>query len=236
MSAEESFKAGLVSYQQKDFATAIELFGTATKLSPLQKEAWLNLGVSHLAAGNLGAALGAFRKTVYIDPLFFEAHRSIQFLEQKIVLPSQTRSLWQTLHESALVYIPFFGIFLFWILLSFFLATRWIRHWGLARAAKKLALEPPRATLPLWFFSLFMILFSLLVLAKGYDDRISRATVIVKDLEMRSGPSTEASALQILKEGQELLLEGEDKDWFFVTNYGGLTGWVPKPSLMKTNP
>jgi len=64
---------GLLSYEEDDFQTAVELYQKAIELQPDFAQAWNDLGVIHFRKGQYVEARGCFEKAVTLDANMAEA-------------------------------------------------------------------------------------------------------------------------------------------------------------------
>lgn len=68
---------GTVFYKKGLHDKAARFLGRATKVDPSDARAWFALGVVHDARRDPGAALGALREAVRLDPQFLDARRTL---------------------------------------------------------------------------------------------------------------------------------------------------------------
>jgi len=68
---------GLLAYQKGENATAIEMIGKATHISPNEAGTWYNLGNAFAGAGRLDEAVTALQRTISLTPNFVEAHNNL---------------------------------------------------------------------------------------------------------------------------------------------------------------
>jgi tetratricopeptide (TPR) repeat protein len=66
--AQDLYKRGEDEYKRKNWANAIEAFGSATKTDPLYADAWRELGRAHMYAHQYPEAETAFRKYLELAP------------------------------------------------------------------------------------------------------------------------------------------------------------------------
>ena len=70
---------------------------------------------------------------------------------------------------------------------------------------------------------------------KLVDLQIPRGTVIADKTSVYSAPDEKSVALFDLYGGLEVILDSQKDSWVQVTYPGGLTGWIPKTSMLQTS-
>ena len=78
--------------------------------------------------------------------------------------------------------------------------------------------------------SVFLVAALALFAFKAYEERNPAAVVLEKEVYARYGPSERETKAFMLREGAEVRLLDESKDWFYVSLGGKNPGWIPKGS------
>ncbi|HEY0627093.1 MAG TPA: YaiO family outer membrane beta-barrel protein [Allosphingosinicella sp.] len=81
--AEQDYQAGVAARLAGDPARAITLLERATVAEPRNSDAWLQLGLAQLAAGNLDHAEAAFRRTLSLAPDYTDARIGLARVAQR---------------------------------------------------------------------------------------------------------------------------------------------------------
>lgn len=231
------YQAALKYYQDKNYAEAEKKFEEFLKLEADNLFGLYNLGLSAFNNNKRGYAVAAWRRVLSVDPDFSPALKALSYAETQ--MPSDVfstqNSTWESLRKNVLSLAHldrFFGLTVLLLLFSSFLGVRYYgaRH----RAFRDEKPLPPFPTVLIFFVAL-LLLSSAATVAKTIADTEARATVISKDLSVRSGPSSDDNILFDLIEGSEVILVREVEQWAQISYPGGLSGWVPSNSLLKTS-
>ncbi|MCC7404748.1 MAG: SH3 domain-containing protein [Bdellovibrionales bacterium] len=226
-SASAIYQAGVQSYQKGELAKAQGFFLQALDKAPDNKFILYNLGLADFQLESRGRAVGAWRRALYVDPDFSLARRALEFATKQMgPLQSMTISGWESFRADFLTRISLNRALAFNALFLLLGGILLIRYSAKRREAVRAELPSPPLPYVGMFCGLAFMLFVGLSVAKAYDSFTPRATVIAKNLEVRSGPSPDDASLFELPEGHEVIIKQVVNDWVQVTSPGGLTGWV----------
>jgi|GEM_PF-1093236 len=234
---ESAFQSGVANYQQKKFDDARLAFGRAVELQPENVNALTNLALAQFQTGNKGMAIALLRKASDIDPHFSTTQSALKFvLSQADIreIPHEIQT-WETIRSSVLV--PFsLTSFLAMMALSLF-ATGWLVLKFLGRRRRALADETSLPPFPIVaVFAAFVFLaMTTLASMKIVDHQIPRGTITVDKVSVYSAPDEKSVALFDLYSGLEVILNESKDSWIQITYPGGLTGWIPKTSVLPTS-
>jgi tetratricopeptide (TPR) repeat protein len=238
-----ALQRGVAALQKNDLANARSALAEALHNEPSNPAVLYNFGLVNLKDNQFGMALALWRKALHLDPQFRQARQGILFASHKLEHPEIAHDveLSETLHREVLVNVTRFQCTLLWLAVSLLLGLSVIRYIGARHRAD--ASELPMPSFP-WLAAVAFVLFCLssaLEVAKIIDAQETRATIVVKKIEARSAPRTDATVLFELYEGLEVVLQqqtemptrGNETAWAQVTYPGGNTGWVPRSSLFS---
>lgn len=236
IASETHFQTGIAAFQKGDGKQARASFEEALKTDESNPTLLFNLGLVVQNEGQLGLALGLWRKALVFQPNFPQAKQAITWtegqLEQKQIPHEVT--LWESLRAKVLVEHSL-NQFLGLTALLFF-ASGWLLLKYLGR--RRRALLEERSLPPFPFITLVSGVFFLtavcLSAAKAYDQNTLRGTITAKKIEARSAADIQATSLFDLYEGLEVIIRQSQGDWVQVTYPGASTGWIPKSSVFTT--
>lgn len=232
-----SYESALKLYQEGRFAESESAFMQVIQTQTDNKFALYNWGLAAYQAGQKGKALAAWRRALTIDPDFAGPRRALDFAATE--MPAQvfenSTSGWEDLREAVLNQSSldrFVGISVLLFLFAGFLGVRYFgaRH----RALRDETSLPPFPTV-LILLSILLVISLFFTVAKLTAEGEARATVILSDTAVRSGPSPEDNVLFELIEGVEVILIRRHDEWSQITYPGGLTGWVPSAAIFQTS-
>lgn len=234
---ETAFQSGVASYQQKKFDDARLAFGRAVELQPKNVNALTNLALAQFQLGNKGMAVALLRKASDIDPHFSTTQSALKFILPQLEvreIPHEIQT-WESIRSSVLVPFSLSG-FLAMMALSLF-ATGWLVLKFLGRRRRALRAESALPQFPVIavFAALVFIAMTILAAMKVVDHQIPRGTIIADKASVYSAPDEKSVALFDLYSGLEVILNESKDSWIQVTYPGGLTGWIPKASVMPTS-
>jgi tetratricopeptide (TPR) repeat protein len=234
---ETAFQAGVSNYQQKKYDDARLAFGRAVELQPENVNALTNLALAQFQLGNKGFAVALLRKASGLDPHFSTTQEALKFILPQLEvqeIPHEIQT-WETIRTHFLV--PFsLTSFLAMTALSLF-AAGWLtlKYFGQRRRALEEETAMPPAPLVAVFCALVFIAMTTLTAMKLVDHQIPRGTVIADKVPVYSAPDEKSVELFDLYGGLEVILNHQEGSWVQVTYPGGLTGWIPKSSVLPTS-
>jgi tetratricopeptide (TPR) repeat protein len=234
--AEEKFKDGIASLQKNDLTQARNALMASLKLDPYNPVTLYNLGLVEQKSGNLGMALGLWRKTMTIHPEYAPAQQSIRWAKGKLEraeIPHEA-TLWESLRHIALA--PF-SLYKFVLFTAVFMLTGgwlWLKYFGARRRAILDGQPLPAFPVGALICTLGLLIMGFLSAAKALEQSTVRGTILVKKIEARSTPDTNGTPLFELYEGLEVIVRQSNDSWMQITYPGGPTGWIPQSALLTT--
>ena len=235
--ADGHFEAGLEALQKNDLKTARTEFRSALQQNPSQAQVYYDLGLVEYKDNHPGLAIGLWRKALTLHPDEPTVAAALQFSTKKLGHPSIAHEAesWEAFHEALLAPTPLWKFLALanllllaagWVMLSYFGKSK--------RARLNETPAPPPPFLGATFGVLCLIFFGLSA-AKIIDAQTTRATVTLPTLAVRTAPDDQSASLYDLYEGLEVIVQQASNDWLQITYPGGMTGWVPKSSLIVTS-
>ena len=233
----ESFRNGLVNYQNKKFIEAQAAFLESLKNAPSDAAVLTNLGLTSYRLGQKSWAIAYFRKAISLNPSLPAAHQGLNFVLPQLEIkeiPHQIET-YELIRDHLL--IPASEFSYFWILagLLFLLGWSLLGYLGQRKRAdnENLPYPPfPWMTVVSGFFSM---IFLALGLTKIYDLQIPRGTIVEEKISAQSAPGESQLGLFDLYGGFEVTIRSHSGDWVQVTYPGALTGWIKKSSIYVTS-
>ena len=233
----ESFRTGLVNYQNKKFAEAKSSFEEVLKSSPNDAAALTNLGLVAYQLGQKSWAVAYFRKAISLNPSLPAPHQGLAFVLPQLdpkEIPHQIET-YEMIRDQFLAPVSEYSYF--WILAGLIFLFSWslLKYFGQRKRAEEEDLPfppPPWITL---ISAVFTVIFLSLAVAKIYDVQIPRGTIVEEKVSAQSAPGDQQLNLFDLYGGFEVVIRSHSGDWVQVTYPGALTGWIKKSSLYVTS-
>ena len=234
---DEAFNAGVIAYQNKDYPQAKTAFSSALEFQPQNLAAMTNLGMTHLYLKNTGWSVALLRKAVSTKPDFQTAQSALAFVLPQAGIHELPHviSSWETWRAQVLVQAPLEIFLILLAILTAGVGWFWMSWWGVRRAAIQASQPVPAPGFVKILLLAFWGFILIAAVTKAIDLSTPRATIVAEKINALSLPEAKAPQLFELSAGMEVLLNSSHDDWFQVTYPGGMTGWVPKISLMQTS-
>ena len=215
LKANPDWKQAQEALRQKQWPQAIELLQALREKTGPSSELYHNLGLAYWGQGQIGSAVWAWERALYLNPRQTNTQTQLQEAKKQIQaqwLPDETQI--QTFALDGQTY-PFYLAW-FCFALALFLSWLWLkRQKGLGYA------------LGVWVLAL-----GFLVLAQEIDKKLQhKAVVISRFSSLRSGPSWAAQELLALPSGVVLRSYDEQGPWVQVLLPNGLLGWTYRQNL-----
>ncbi len=224
-------------YRTKDWPKAQAISKELLRRQPKSSEALYNSGLVFAEIGQLGWGIARFRQALSLWPSFSEAYRGLIFLERKLKLNENegSRVFWFHLQDAgfrylSLMHLIFFSLFLFGA--AGFLV---IKHLGRRRIAKITQESPPPLPVMSFLFCGVLVLALMSSLIKWKLDRLDFGTVVSPKALALSAPTAGALSLFEITEGQEVLIENTDQDFYQVLSMDGLSGWIKRGEVIDSS-
>ncbi len=222
---QNAFLEGLKAFQAEDFQTARNNFNLLLEQHPNDPTLLYNAGLAEFKSGQVGAAIGLWRKARSLGNNSDDLIQALQFAESTLNIGPQEGGpllgLYRRMVTTPLNY---------WLGLSLvmFLFLGWQSVLYGAKQ-KKLFLEWPlflHLGLPIFLLTL---LFTLHLSLKA---NLKKGTVTVNNLLTHASPSDTSPSLFELNEGEWVFIESEQKNWFQIRTQNGASGWAPKTHVI----
>lgn len=235
--AQTLYQKGIKAFQEQKFTEAQQSFSKAFQKDQANKFILHNWALAEFQLENRGMAIAAWRRALFLDPSFTTASKALKWALSQ--LPNSASlsdaSFWEKLRTDVLTKVSLnqtlaatFILFLLSIsLLIKFLAKRY--H------ALKNETPLPKFPTPTVVLTALLMLSLFVSTSKVIDSFDTRATIIAKNINMKTGPSPDDSSLFELLEGSEVIVLRTSDSWSQVTYPGGFTGWIPNESLFLTS-
>jgi tetratricopeptide (TPR) repeat protein len=233
----DSFQAGILAFQNKNYQEAQAHFNQFLKVDPNNAAALTNLGLTAYHLGQKPWAVAYFRKALGISPGFPAAKSGLNFVLPQFEIkeiPHQIEN-YEIIREFFL--FPVSKLFFFWLAAVFMFLFAWSLLTYLGKRKKAVDEELPMPPPP-WFSGVMAFIF-LATLSLGflkiYDLKIPRATIVEEKVSAQSAPGENQLNLFDLYGGFEVTIRNYSGDWVQVTYPGAMTGWIKKNSMYVTS-
>jgi tetratricopeptide (TPR) repeat protein len=232
-----AFRLGIQSYKDKKFEEAKKAFLGALHFEPNSAATLTNLALTEYQLGEKGWAVAFLRKARHLNPDFSTPQAALNFILPRLEVKEIPHEItfWETFRGYFVLPFSLFALTMATALFLF--AGGWSLLGYLGRRRKALAEDQPFPSFPVFagLFALGFIFFSVILVAKIWDQSFLRGTVVNNKVSALSLPDENAPTIFDLYAGLEVILKQHQNEWVQVTYPGGLTGWVPKGSLFPTN-
>lgn len=222
---QNAFLEGLKAFQAEDFETARNNFNLLLEQHPSDPTLLYNAGLAEFKSGQVGAAIGLWRKARSLGNHSDDLLQALQFAENTLNLDSQESGPLLGLYRG-LVTTPLN----FWLGLSLilFLFLGWQSILNGAKQKRPFLEWPLFLQLGLPFFVL--ILFFTLHLSLKANQK--KGTVTIHNLLTHASPSDASPSLFELSEGEWVFIETEQGNWFQIRTQNGASGWATKTHVI----
>ena len=235
--AQNLYQEAVGLYQGQKWQEAATKFSEALKEEPNNPFILYNLGLTKFQLQETGYALALWRKALSADPYFGEAKRALKMLEEKTGgKNSQNEQNWAFYQLRALA--VYFGLPLLGLtLLILFCVSIWLWLGFIGKYARARESQSPTPPFPLRavMFTMFALLVALLTSLEALQISTPSATVVAKEMKVKSAPDEKGTDLFNITEGTEVLLKASSGNWVQATLPGGLTGWIDKQGILQTS-
>ena len=225
------------SYQAGDFESAKTIIEEALKTHSHNSFLIYNLGLTEYKLGKVGLAIGLWRKALALNPQLNEARRAIDYAMSQASsrpLAQNTDSTWIWIEKLVQKHVSFNLLWPLFLICLFMSGYYLIRYFGEKRRAfENDGVAPVLGGRPILFFSLCLVL-ALLSFVSLKDLTATKATVITKPTEVRTGPSSDNATLFEIPEGTEVLIRDKDSGWYKIEDPTGRTGWTEDNNIFVT--
>jgi hypothetical protein len=222
---QERFSQAQSAYQEKNYDQAAELFEALVRENPNHPTLLYNLGLTKYQLGQVGMALGLWRKARSLDKSLSLADEAIHFTEEQVFTNKASPNLFATLWANLLV-VP---RVIWWLLalISFFLLGWYAVEYGVKQA---LAAN----MWPSWYFLVtpVFLLSAGISLVASWHSTNTMATVVERDVVSHVTPSEDSPSLASMVEGEVVLVKKSLGGWAQIVSNDGRPGWVKSAQLI----
>lgn len=232
----QNLDLALKSYQTGDYDTAKKLLDETLAQDADNTVILYNLGLAEYKLGNPGKALAYWRKAINLSPGFSGAEDAINYAESQMrLIADENRALGPKIAAKTLSLVPAPALYVLFLITLFIFFKKTISY-----VAKKRQAQLNDQPLPHFSFSsLIYLVVSLLILYPVtfyyFESLNTRATVITKVAETKSGPSSEAATLYSLNEGESVIVLDKTEDWYKIKDRSGRLGWAQQSLFFLTS-
>ena len=223
--AQPLFLEGTSAFENNQYDQAESIFEKLLESESSNPAVLYNLGRVQYEKGDVGRALGLWRKARSLDPSFRAVRDAISFAEEKHFPERPSPPVYLLIFN----YLASFSLHL-WLALGFFFFIVWA-YGAVEYGVKR---EVSLTHWPAWLhlsFPVFLVtlIFSIYLATKTYEQK---ATVIDRDLQTHISPSETSPTLSELYEGQVVVVEKVLGEWAQIRSLSGAPGWVPLQTLI----
>ena len=214
------------AYQEKQYAESVQLYEAALMTTPSHAGLYYNLGNAYLKNKQVGLAITMYRRSLRIDPRDKATKINLN-IARKLVL-DETSPAQAPLMSWVIGFINSFtmneyysGLFLFLLGLNGLLIARYLdkRPDLLRQLFVSFAVA----------FSFFLILF---ITKINCDSGDSSGVLVIKKIDVKSGPSETLPTLFYIHEGVEFTLLKTVNEWSEIQLSNGYNGWILESSYL----
>jgi len=231
----DDFLAGLQQLQEKNYSHAAELFQKEYAAGKSFPALYYNWGHAAYYQRQLGLAVGLWRRALYMDPELSAANQALAYIAGELPrdIAANQLSGWRGFQVHVLDRVGIEKLlaasWLLFVITGFLL----IRFW--AAYVKALRAETPKPKTPTIAVALAIMFLTsaMLSVAKGVSLFESRATVVSKEVALRTGPNENDNVIFDLFEGLDVSIQQVQNSWALVTIGSGASGWVPTTALFQ---
>ncbi|RAP35586.1 hypothetical protein DID80_06230 [Candidatus Marinamargulisbacteria bacterium SCGC AAA071-K20] len=214
-------------YQDKEYKEAVTLYEGLLRMHPGNAGLLYNLGNSYLKNEQLGLSITMYRKALLIDPRSKTIKTNLG-LARKLVL-DETSAAQAPLMAWFFGFVNTFTLNEFYCVLLFFVLL--LNGLLVARFLDK---KPDLVRQCFIAWGIGMALFLIFFVSKINYDSVSRnGVLIVKKIEVKSGPSETLPTLFYIHEGVEFTLLKTVNGWSEIQLSNGYNGWVLEEAYLS---
>lgn len=203
-------------YEQGRFGEAATAFEALTRPTPGRANIWFNLGNAYYKTGQAGRAIAAYRMAERLDPRDIALRANLQFVREKVYGDSRSRLPWWkravrlgTLNE--------------WAALSAIFLWAGFATLVYAELAKRNSTRVSALLL------MVAAIAGGAVAASNSDLRPGKEAIITaQEVTLRFGPLEDSQPAFQLRDGAELSVLDHKREWLFVRDTEGRSGWMPR--------
>ena len=229
------FEQGLKAYSDGNLEQAKEFYANAYTLEPNNPNLAYNLAVVFMAREEIGASIAMLRRAIHLSPTFSSARKALEKAFEKTSTQTASEKLtnYEVLRFYLLGRIPAMIFFFITAILFLFAGWTFIGWLGQRKRAKIDELENP--VIPTSAIVLLSCLAISLFLTgfKVFDGFQTRGSIVEKNVELHSGPSSEHPKIAELFEGFDVIIKRRKDQWVQVQHPGGYSGWLDSSKLFE---
>jgi tetratricopeptide (TPR) repeat protein len=220
-SAQVIFEKGNKSYEEGNFAEAVQHYDEILNLGVRNFKVFYNLGNSYFRQNHLGKAIVNYRRALLLEPRDEDAQANLSFaklftldkIEEQKISPFSNLLQWflSLLSADEFALLASFSYTLamaFGILMIFKKSRRYLRFAFLV-------------------FMICLAFFGSSLFAKIHFDSLKYGVVVVPEAQVRSGPGDDYILQFTGHEGLEFRVEEKSEEWYRISLPNGIRGWIP---------
>lgn len=230
-----TFDLGIKFYNEGNWDLSSKEFQKTLMLEPNNTSVLFNLGLTKYKMGKKGHAVGLWRKVLFIDPTHSQSASALKYVLSKDLpqIPQHHGVIQQfinyVIHLLPLTLLAILSVSIFaysgWKYLSYLKEkqTTHLHHFKKTNFPIKFVLA----------FILWSIVSSFIIL-KEWETTQLKATVIKKELKVKTGPKDDFADIFEIFEGMELQVLQIQGSWAQVFIPGLGKGWISNENLIYT--
>lgn len=226
----QKWEEGAGLYKSGKFAESAVIYESLLKTSkPYEKAVlYFNLGNCYYRLGQLSFAILNFERAVALRPWYADARYNLAAAKAKLEYK---------IEDKRGVFIRLNSLFLQWVnasdfillaLLSLLILSISALFWARASQASSFWSFP--RTEMIFLSVLFVVLWSSKLF---YERNYQEGIVVVKEAEVRYGPSLDNQGLMKLGGGLKVFIVDERENWSRIVTWNGETGWIKNSEMGK---
>ena len=219
------------AYQQENYDVAVELYEQIVANGNEGAILFYNLGNAYYKSGENAKALLWYERALKLDPSDEDIQHNIAFVNQKIIdkidaVPETLFAQWwnktaDLMTEWQWAVLSIIGSFLLFLSIAAYLFA----HSGGLRTAG----------FAIFWFSIIIIVFSVIFSAKQKEKATQHTEAIVMDLvvDAKNAPNASGKNLFVIHEGLKVQITNEMNGWVEIRLPNGEKGWIAQNSIEK---
>jgi len=227
--AETPARAGVRLYGSGQYDAADRSWRLAAQAAPGNAELYYNLGCAAFRRHSLGEAMLYFQRALWLDPGHADARSNILYINVLVVdrVPINPPGVPEIIRDGLVAWLGVNGVSGLMVL-TFAFACR--AGWYTLRGRD----VPHRRTARWIFVATLLLAIASAILFWGVverDSTVAQGVILVRQLDVRSGPSQSHPVLFSVHEGLVVELTAQADGWRQVVLPNGWNGWVPENQL-----
>ena len=228
---EALFEQGKKLYKAEQYQEALDTWMKILKNEKHSDALYFNIANAHYKLNNVGPSVYYYEKAQQLNPNDFDIKNNLTFAENARIdaiepLPETIFKRW---------YKSISGIFIYdgWavavtIMAVLFVILFLLYYFSFSEKRKRILFAGASV-------AIFLLLFSLVMSFKTYDDfkRSRQAIIFAEIIEVKSEPTLASEVAFILHEGTKVQILEEDEQWYRIRLVDGKDGWLLASELKE---